>query len=145
MTFERLPSGFPLYTSIHEAWPLLRQTQGAHGYTVRLFELFVKDTPFKQQDISELHEAIQEVHNTRYTDATIRRRMYDLRKDGSIVLLDGEFSRAQDRVFQWTKTPAPKKTETLPTRSVFGTENAGSRGQDPASHFFSRLLSQVFS
>lgn len=145
MSVERLESGFPLYMSLSEAYSKIREVKGSQAYTEKLFELFVRDTPFRQQDISELHRGLQESFAIKYSDSTIRRRMYDLRQDGSIVMLDGEFDRPQDRVFQWTKTKAPVKPRPLKARSVFGNEIAGPSNRDPATHFFSRLLRQVFS
>lgn len=145
MSVERLESGFPLYMSLREAYPKLRDTKGSQAYTEKLFELFIRDTPFRQQDISELHLALQESFAIKYSDSTIRRRMYDFRVDGSILMLDGEFSRPQDRVFQWTKTKAPERPKPLKARSVFGNEIAGPSNGDPARHFFARVFRQVFS
>lgn len=142
---ERLENGFPLYMTLATAYPALRETKGAHEYTVRLLELLIKDTPFKLQDISALHQSLKESFSISYSDSTIRRRVYDLRKEGDIILLDGEFDRAQDRVFQWTKTKAPVVPKPLPSRSVFGHEKTGTSQKDPVKHFFARMLSSVFS
>jgi len=141
MAEHKLESGFPLYQGIGESCEELGSARDSTEYTTLLFKTMVRDTPFKQQDISELHQAVQEVMHVRYSESTVRRRMYDFRQDGSIILLDGEFSRQQDRVFQWTKTPGPPKFKLEP-RSVFGQKKAGA---DPAANLFLRVMRKVFS
>lgn len=141
---NRLKSGFPLYQSLGDACQDLRRADHALTYTEMIFRLLVKDTPFRTRDILEIHAAVQEIIPVRYVASTVRRRIYDLRKDGSIVMVDGDFPNPQDRVYQWTKTPAPLKSKLEPVRSVFGHEKTGPSRKDPALHFFVRILSETF-
>lgn len=141
---HRTSEGFPLYMSLHDAGLILSKCQNASQYTIKMFELLIKQTPFKQKDIYALHRELQENAYLPYSESTIKRRMFDLRKDGSIRVLDGNFTKKEDRVFEWTLTPNPPKPKLVPrTKSVFGKNK--SHDDKAALRLYTRCWAYLFS
>lgn len=100
---SRTPNGFPLYAEVDTVKEDLLDAETSRHYTILLLDLFVKDTPFQQKDIRDLHEYVQDFTPVPYVWSTIRRRLSTLKREGLVKVLDDESPRRSEHVYYWTR------------------------------------------
>lgn len=93
----------PTYVSYEEG---ISEISGktCRDYLKKVFEVYVRDTPFRKSDICQLHEELVDVSNPgqiKFKTTTVSRELLRMQNDGLILLFDGHASNAKDHLYFW--------------------------------------------
>lgn len=144
----------PLYVDISKGLDEIRDHKNSREYITSLMRVFIRDTPFRQTQVGDLHEKIQYVDPTTssYATSTIKRQLLRMRKDGLILLFeDHEDDLPSNRLFLWAESvpsltqkeeTSPKEVETRTIHKERPSTKVSSH-ENPATPFFKNLFKKV--
>lgn len=149
---ERHP--LPTYISYEEGISDVSGFDECRPYLKEVMRTYVRDTPFKQTDIYDLHERLQDVEGAHipFERSTVRRELLRMRKEGLIVIFDRYSERKENRVFYWKESIPELEPEPDPTRIKTGPSledpvslSPELKENNPLTAFFEALLQDTFS
>lgn len=94
---------FPIKTSYEKGLKGINKTKSSRDYVSYILDTYVGDTPFRQKDVYEIHQNLQEIKpsRTKYTKNALRKMMGRLRKEGAIEVLDDNPDTREDYLYVW--------------------------------------------
>lgn len=92
----------PTYIPVEEGISNFDDVSKCREYLEVLFDTYIKDTPFKQVHIYELHDRVRAFvpNKANFSGNTVRREMLRMRQEGLLQVFS-EADRKQDRYFVW--------------------------------------------
>ena len=108
----------PIYIPIEEGIGQIVNSDNCIDYLESLLSTYIRDTPFRQKDIYDVHFRVREVLGPDaipYAKGTVSRCLYTLRKEGKISL--SEDNRNKEERFFWWAPSMPKPVKKVKTNN----------------------------
>lgn len=94
------------YIELEEGLDEIKGHNTSKDYITALMNTYVKDTPFQQQQIVDLHQKVMALAagEVTYSSSTISRQLRRFRKEGLVVIFEEhEDDLPKDRLFVWSQ------------------------------------------
>lgn len=138
-------SKFPLAMSYEDAFPYLEESVSALHFAEVFFQTLIQDSPWRHEDLAEVFNAYVERFPTHYKWSTIRRRLYELRKQNKIRVFDDDDKNPSQHYYRWEGELPHKVIKVEKVRwGKVKTPGRDLPKTDPLVRFFSRLMVRLW-